>query len=82
MVDENENVQVTLETKEKPWWMSRTLWGASIAVYSGILGLAGYAGITPEDQKQLVDLLVALGPIIGGILAVVGRVYAQTKLGK
>lgn len=65
----------------KPWWQSKAIFGASIAILSGLAGLAGIV-IAPEDQQTLANLLFALGPIIGGIIAWIGRVKATNPIGK
>lgn len=66
----------TLETLTKPWWQSRTLWGAGVTVASAVAGAAGY-GIPADVQGQVVDLLSIGGSLVGGVLALWGRVKAD-----
>lgn len=64
----------------KPWWQSKAIWGAVVAILSGIGGLVGVV-VAPEDQQTLVELLAAIGPIIGGFIAIHGRVKATNSIG-
>ncbi|UHS60628.1 hypothetical protein HRR99_03380 [Agrobacterium vaccinii] len=68
-------------TNTEPWYQSRVTLGAILAAAAGLLGVFGYA--FPEDvQGKVVDLIVALAPVIGGILALHGRWVAKKPLGK
>ena len=68
-------------TNTEPWYQSRVTLGAVLAAAAGVLGAFGYA--FPEDvQGKIVDLIVALGPVIGGALALYGRWVAKKPLGK
>lgn len=55
---------------------SKTVWGAAIAVIATLAQIAGY---DIGDQNGLVEQIVA---VIGGVLAIYGRVTAVAKLGK
>lgn len=60
----------------KSWYMSKTVWGGLIAVAAGAAGAFGYT-IAPDDQAQIVDAVVAVATVVGGLLAVFGRVKAS-----
>lgn len=60
----------------KSWYMSKTVWGGLIAVVAGAAGAFGYT-IAPDDQAQIVDAVVAAATVVGGLLAVFGRVKAS-----
>ena len=64
----------------KSWLASKTIWGAVIAVVSGVSGILGHNIAAPE-QAVLVDSLTAIGTALGGILAVYGRVKAEKSIG-
>ena len=64
----------------KSLFASKTFWGALVAVAAGVIGLFGYA-VTPEDQAWLVDSIAAAGAIVGGLVAVYGRVKASKRIG-
>lgn len=71
---------------EKPWYLSKAVWGGVLAALAGLFQLFG-ATLAPEDLGQLNDsagVLIDQGPAlvaaVGGILAVVGRVFAKKRL--
>jgi len=55
---------------------SKTVWGAALAVIATLAQLAGY---DIGDTNFLAEQIVA---VIGGLLAIYGRVTAVTKIGK
>lgn len=55
---------------------SKTVWGATIAVLATLAQLLGY---DLGDTNGLAEQLVA---VIGGLLAIYGRITAVTKIGK
>lgn len=72
----------------KAWYLSKAIWGGVLAALAGMFQLFG-ATLAPDDLGQLNDsagVLVDQGPAIvaavGGILAVVGRVFAKQRLTK
>lgn len=60
----------------KSWYMSKTVWGGLIAVAAGAAGAFGYT-VAPDDQAQIVEAIVAIATVCGGLLAVFGRVKAS-----
>jgi hypothetical protein len=71
------NIETT--TNDKPWWQSKTIIGAAVAMVATVASLAGKT-IAPEIQGQIVDLIVAVGGIFGSTLAVIGRLTAKADL--
>lgn len=67
-------------TDLKPWWQSKTLWGAIVTLISAALGLAGL-DIADSDRAVLVDLLTSLGAATGGVIAIIGRISARNRIG-
>jgi hypothetical protein len=63
-------------TDMKPWWQSKTLWGAIVTIVSSALGLAGFE-LGDMDAEALTGLLTSLGAALGGIIAIVGRLKAN-----
>lgn len=55
---------------------SKTIWGAGLAVLATLAQLAGY---DLGDTNGLAEQVVA---VVGGIIAIYGRITAVTKLGK
>ena len=60
----------------KPWYASRGVWGGLVAAGAGIAGVLGYT-ITPSDQAAVLELVVAVGGAVGGMVAMLGRVQAK-----
>lgn len=68
-------------TNSEPWYQSRVTLGSLLGIVAGIVGIFGYSfGI--EDQAKVVDLIIALAPVIGGALALYGRWAAKKPLGQ
>ena len=59
---------------------SKGVWGGLIVVLSALLGMFGYQ-IGLEDQQALVDAVSQLGAMIGGVLAIYGRITATKRIG-
>lgn len=80
-----ENVE-KLETPVKNALLSKGVIGGALAAISGVAMLLGVA-FTADDAKNIgdmVDMIVekvfAISAAVGGILAIIGRVKADTKV--
>ena len=60
----------------KPWYRSRTVWGALIAIAASLANAAGVE-VTTGDEGEMADLLVAAAGTIGGVIAIYGRISAR-----
>jgi hypothetical protein len=67
-------------TDIKPWWQSKTLWGAIVTLGSAAFGLAGL-DVLDTDREALIELLTSLGAAIGGLIAIFGRITAKNRIG-
>ena len=67
-------------TDIKPWWQSKTLWGAIVTIAASALNLAG-VDFGDADREGLVELLTTLGAAAGGVIAIVGRITAKSRIG-
>lgn len=67
-------------TDIKPWWQSKTLWGAIVTIGSAVLGLTGL-DLGETDREPLTGLLTSLGAAIGGMIAIFGRIKAKNRIG-
>jgi hypothetical protein len=65
--------------QNKPWYLSKTVWGGLVAVGASALGFFGYS-VDAGTQDQLSDALVMGATAIGGVLAIYGRVKATKKI--
>ena len=62
------------------WLKSRGIWGAVITVVAGVFAWFNIGEASIDDQGQAVDYLVAIGAAAGGLIALLGRVFAKKKL--
>jgi hypothetical protein len=63
----------------KPWYQSRTIWASLIAAGGALTGMAGYP-VDPLQQASLADLLLQGVTAVAGIVAIVGRLFATSRL--
>ncbi len=66
-------------TDSKPWYMSKTVWGALVAILASILHLGGVE-LGVAEQGQLLDAVMGIVGSMGGLLAVYGRIMASQVL--
>ena len=59
---------------------SKTFWGALLAIAAGVLGMLGFE-FSAADQSAVLEYVVTGGSIVGGIIAIVGRIVASKKIG-
>ena len=62
----------------KPWYTSKGVWGGVVAMILGILATAGLD--IGSEQDTIVDLLVQIGVVVAGLLALVGRLKAKNRI--
>jgi len=60
---------------EKPWYQSRTIWGALLAVGATFAGSLGIM-VEPAIQNDLADVFVRLAGALGALIAIYGRLAA------
>jgi hypothetical protein len=65
----------------KPWYQSKTVWAAVVAVVATVLGTVYKWNIGEAEQAQLVDAIMVVVDIIAGAVVVIGRTNAQGPLG-
>jgi len=63
---------------EKEWYLSKSVWGAVIAIAAGIAAAFGY-DVDAVSQDQIAIQLTA---VVGGTLALYGRIKSTTKIKK
>ena len=63
---------------EKEWYLSKAVWGGIIAIVAGISAAFGY-DVDVVSQEQIVTQVVA---VVGGGLALYGRIKSTTKIKK
>lgn len=61
---------------EKPWYLSKTIWGSLISVAAALAGLAGIT-LDPVAQNAIAESVVQLVAAAGALLAIYGRLSAS-----
>ncbi|MGI2035322.1 hypothetical protein ACRQ1B_23330 [Rhizobium panacihumi] len=64
----------------KAWHQSKTVWGALIAIGASLLQMSGL-NLDEGTQGELADLAVTTAGAIGGLIAIYGRITAETEIG-
>lgn len=63
----------------KQWYLSKTVWGALVAIAASLIQATGME-FDPATQGQLADNLVSLAGAVGGLVAIYGRLTAESRL--
>ena len=63
----------------KYWYNSKTIWGALISVGASLLHAVGI-DIGIAEQAEVADSLVTIIGAVGGLLAIYGRLTANTAI--
>lgn len=63
----------------KHWYLSKTIWGAILAMVASIFQVAGLQ-IGLADQSAVADAAVSIAGALGSLIAVYGRVTATTAI--
>ncbi len=65
----------------KAWYKSKTVMSSLVTVLASLIGLAGIV-IEPAMQATITNTLLGMTTVVTGVLAIYGRVTANTKVGK
>ena len=68
-----------MDDNSKTWLQSKTIWGALIAIAASAASLAGVE-IEAGEQTEILDGIISLVAAGGGILAIIGRIAARSRL--
>lgn len=63
----------------KPWYLSRTVWGALIAIAASLGGAFGIV-FSEQDQAALSDAILEIVGALGAVVALYGRLSASRML--
>ena len=63
----------------KAWFQSKTVWGALIAIGASLLQMVGIT-LAADVQADLADIAVTTAGVVGGLLAIYGRVTAEAGI--
>lgn len=64
----------------KPWYLSRTIWAALVTIALSVLGMFGMS-MNGVDDAALVEAIVQAATAVAGVVALVGRLFAQSRIG-
>ena len=64
----------------KPWYRSRTIWASLVTVAAALAALSGIA-VSEADQAMLTETILQAVTAIGGLVALVGRLVAKSRIG-
>lgn len=67
-------------TDTKPWYLSRTIWAALVTILTAGLSLVGVS-LGDLDQSALVEALLQSVTAVAGLVALVGRLSAKSRIG-
>ena len=70
----------TCSPNGQPWYLSRTIWASLITIVTATAGILGVpvAGI---DNSALTDTLLQAVTAISGLVAILGRLGANSRIG-
>lgn len=65
----------------KAWYESSGVWGGVLSALAPIGATVLHISMTGETQLQLAQVLALLGGAVGGSIAIIGRMKANSKIG-
>ncbi len=76
MMNQNPNQLLMSEADPKPWWQSTTILASTAVVVSQAVGLVGI----DLDHGLVLNLITSLAGVVGGLMAIWGRVRAAQPI--
>jgi 4-amino-4-deoxy-L-arabinose transferase-like glycosyltransferase len=64
----------------KPWYASSGVWGAIVTLVSSVLALLKFE-VDPQLLEDVREWVLALATLVGGAVALWGRVRATRRIG-
>lgn len=64
----------------KPWYLSRTIWASLVTVALSAAGLLGFS-VGEVDGAEATDAILRALTAAAGLVALVGRVVAKSRIG-
>ncbi len=64
----------------KPWYASTTIWGSVIAIAAPLVAVLFKHSIDADTQSSLANWLASAGALVGGAIAIWGRLRATTPI--
>lgn len=63
----------------KPWYLSKTIWASAVTLGVSLAGMLGFSADS-LDQSSLVETIMQLITALAGLVAIVGRLNAETRI--
>jgi len=67
-------------TDSKPWYLSRTIWASLVTIVTAAAGIVGVP-VAGLDNAALTDTLLQAITAISGLVAIFGRLGANSRIG-
>jgi len=64
----------------KPWYLSKTIWGALVSVGATLGAMFGLP-VDSGGQAALTEAILQTVSAVAGIVAILGRVGAESRIG-
>lgn len=75
---------VMMEPETKPWYLSKGIIGAIVVIVATVLGFIGRASVgdaVTAESSNIYEIVLAIGALVGGVLALIGRIVAKATIG-
>ena len=64
----------------KSWYLSKAVWGSLVAVVVGTLMMFGVGTELEGEETAIVELIMQIVAVAGGVVALIGRVVARKNI--
>lgn len=64
----------------KPWYLSRTIWASGVAVIATLASAVGFP-LEASDVAALPDAILQAVAAVAGVIAILGRFSARSRIG-
>ena len=67
-------------SNSKSWYLSKAIWGSLVAVVIGTLLMFGVGTELEGEETAIVELIMQIVAVVGGVVALIGRVVARKNI--
>lgn len=64
----------------RPWYASKAIWGGILAIAVPLAATVLHVSVSDADTQQIAALLAGAGGLVGGALAIYGRIKATRTI--
>ena len=65
----------------QPWYASKAIWGGVLAIVLPLAATLLHVSVSDADTQEIAALLAGAGGLVGGALAIYGRIKATKTIG-